>query len=68
VVLIGDAAHAMPPSLAQGASQALEDAWVLARELDRHPAARLAIEVRWAASLLVVRASLPALSAVSSRG
>jgi len=30
--------------------------------------AGLAIEVRWAASLLVVRASLPALPGVSSRG
>lgn len=30
--------------------------------------AGLAIEVRWAAALLVVRASLPALPAVSSRG
>lgn len=29
-VLIGDAAHPMLPSLAQGAVQALEDAWVLA--------------------------------------
>jgi 2-polyprenyl-6-methoxyphenol hydroxylase-like FAD-dependent oxidoreductase len=30
VVLIGDAAHACPPTLAQGAAQALEDAEVLA--------------------------------------
>jgi FAD-dependent urate hydroxylase len=37
VVLIGDAVHAMPPSLAQGVSQTLEDAWVLARELGRRP-------------------------------
>ena len=29
VVLIGDAAHACPPTLAQGAAQALEDAAVL---------------------------------------
>lgn len=33
VVLIGDAAHASPPSMAQGAGMALEDAIVLAREL-----------------------------------
>jgi FAD-dependent urate hydroxylase len=33
VALIGDAVHAMPPSLAQGASLTLEDAWVLNREL-----------------------------------
>ncbi|QFZ18716.1 FAD-dependent monooxygenase [Saccharothrix syringae] len=29
VVLVGDAAHSCPPTLAQGAAQALEDAWVL---------------------------------------
>jgi 2-polyprenyl-6-methoxyphenol hydroxylase-like FAD-dependent oxidoreductase len=33
VALLGDAAHAMTPFLAQGASQALEDAVVLAAEL-----------------------------------
>jgi 2-polyprenyl-6-methoxyphenol hydroxylase-like FAD-dependent oxidoreductase len=33
VVLIGDAAHACPPTLAQGAAQALEDAEVLAEVL-----------------------------------
>ncbi|MCS0495933.1 FAD-dependent monooxygenase [Ancylobacter sp. MQZ15Z-1] len=31
VTLLGDAAHAMPPFLAQGAAQAIEDAVVLAR-------------------------------------
>lgn len=35
VALIGDACHPMLPYLAQGAVMALEDAWVLARELDR---------------------------------
>lgn len=34
VVLLGDAAHPMLPSMAQGAVQALEDAWVLAALLD----------------------------------
>jgi len=33
VVLIGDAAHSCPPTLAQGAAQALEDAAVLAELL-----------------------------------
>lgn len=33
VVLIGDAAHAMAPSAAQGGAQAIEDAWVLAAKL-----------------------------------
>lgn len=32
-VLLGDAAHPMLPSMAQGAVQALEDAWVLAAKL-----------------------------------
>jgi 2-polyprenyl-6-methoxyphenol hydroxylase-like FAD-dependent oxidoreductase len=38
ILLIGDAAHAMPPTLAQGASMALEDAAVLAELLnERRP-------------------------------
>ena len=36
VVVIGDAAHACPPTLAQGAAQALEDATVLAELLLAH--------------------------------
>ncbi|WP_299729573.1 FAD-dependent monooxygenase [uncultured Tateyamaria sp.] len=36
VALLGDAAHPMLPSMAQGAVQALEDAWVLAEMLERH--------------------------------
>ncbi|WP_299549580.1 FAD-dependent monooxygenase [uncultured Tateyamaria sp.] len=34
VTLLGDAAHPMLPSMAQGAVQALEDAWTLATVLD----------------------------------
>ena len=35
VTLVGDAAHAMTPNMGQGASQALEDALVLADRLER---------------------------------
>lgn len=38
VVLIGDAAHACSPSMAQGGAMAIEDALVLADELAQHPA------------------------------
>jgi 2-polyprenyl-6-methoxyphenol hydroxylase-like FAD-dependent oxidoreductase len=34
VALLGDAAHAMPPTLGQGGNQAIEDAIVLARHAD----------------------------------
>jgi FAD-dependent urate hydroxylase len=33
ITVVGDAAHAMPPTRAQGANQALEDAWAVARAL-----------------------------------
>ena len=36
-VLVGDAAHAMPPHAGQGASMAMEDALALARSLEREP-------------------------------
>jgi len=36
VTLLGDAAHAMLPYLAQGAGQSIEDAYVLAAFLERH--------------------------------
>jgi salicylate hydroxylase len=46
VTLLGDAAHPMMPTLAQGAAIALEDAYLLARNLSRHrnePALALAL-------------------------
>ena len=46
VVLIGDAAHACPPTLAQGGAQALEDAAVLTELLLDRPAVDDAL---WAA-------------------
>ena len=36
VAVMGDAAHPMLPSMAQGAVQALEDAWVLSKSLEEH--------------------------------
>ena len=36
VALLGDACHPMLPFLAQGAAMAVEDAWVLAREISRN--------------------------------
>ncbi len=40
VAILGDAAHPTLPFLAQGANLALEDAWVLAKMLDRFPQAK----------------------------
>ena len=39
--LLGDAAHAMPPTLALGANQGLEDVWVLLRRLATEPGTAL---------------------------
>src|SRR5581483_10207876 len=36
VTLLGDAAHPMMPTLAQGAAISIEDGFVLARQLDAH--------------------------------
>lgn len=41
-ILLGDAAHAMPPSMALGANQALEDVWVLRNAIRTNPATALA--------------------------
>jgi 2-polyprenyl-6-methoxyphenol hydroxylase-like FAD-dependent oxidoreductase len=34
VALLGDAAHALTPNMGQGAAMAIEDAWVLAEQLE----------------------------------
>jgi FAD-dependent urate hydroxylase len=62
VALIGDAVHAMPPSLAQGASLTLEDAWVLCRELTEASDPDVALrsyqrERRWRVALVSAAAS-----------
>ena len=43
LVLLGDAAHAMPPNLGQGANSALVDGVVLAQELARAPSLKDAL-------------------------
>ncbi|MDK1374745.1 MULTISPECIES: FAD-dependent oxidoreductase [unclassified Sinorhizobium] len=43
VALVGDAAHASPPSMAQGACLAIEDALVLAEELAATPGIEIAL-------------------------
>ena len=42
-VLLGDAAHAMTPNTGQGAGMAIEDAWVLAKQLADAPSIPLAL-------------------------
>jgi 2-polyprenyl-6-methoxyphenol hydroxylase-like FAD-dependent oxidoreductase len=44
VVLLGDAVHATTPHLGQGAGMAIEDAIVLAEELDKHAEIEPALE------------------------
>ena len=43
-ILIGDAAHSMLPFMAQGAAMGIEDAWVLAAEIDAYSNPRDALE------------------------
>jgi 2-polyprenyl-6-methoxyphenol hydroxylase-like FAD-dependent oxidoreductase len=62
VVLIGDAAHTCPPTLAQGAAQAMEDALVLAESLLAHteldPALQAFMDRRFDRARTVVDASV----------
>ena len=62
VVLIGDAAHATTPHLASGAGIAVEDALVLAQELDRDASVEQALlrfeERRWDRCRMVVENSV----------
>jgi FAD-dependent urate hydroxylase len=44
ITVIGDAAHSMPPTRAQGANQALEDAWALASALRAAASAKTTAE------------------------
>jgi 2-polyprenyl-6-methoxyphenol hydroxylase-like FAD-dependent oxidoreductase len=43
-LLLGDAAHAMTPNLAQGSAQAMEDAIVLADSLEKYDITRQALD------------------------
>jgi 2-polyprenyl-6-methoxyphenol hydroxylase-like FAD-dependent oxidoreductase len=51
VTLVGDAAHPMTPNLGQGACQAIEDAVVLSRMLERAPEVRPALRAYEAARI-----------------
>jgi 2-polyprenyl-6-methoxyphenol hydroxylase-like FAD-dependent oxidoreductase len=62
VVLLGDAVHATTPHLGQGAGMAIEDAIVLAEELERHDEVETALrayrERRFERCAFIVDASL----------
>jgi 2-polyprenyl-6-methoxyphenol hydroxylase-like FAD-dependent oxidoreductase len=62
VGLIGDAVHATTPHLGQGAGMAIEDALVLAEELDRHHSVEVALSAyrdrRYERCAYIVNASL----------
>lgn len=65
-VLLGDACHPMLPSMAQGAVQALEDAWVLAEHLERDPDPTVAANAYFEARIARVTA-IQKRSAANSR-
>jgi 2-polyprenyl-6-methoxyphenol hydroxylase-like FAD-dependent oxidoreductase len=65
VVLIGDAAHNCPPTLAQGAAQAMEDAMVLADELTRGQDVQAALDAFMARRLPRAKAVVEASVQVS---
>ncbi|MEM6760170.1 MAG: FAD-dependent monooxygenase [Pseudomonadota bacterium] len=66
VTLLGDAAHPMMPSLAQGAVQALEDAWVLAASLDAAETVEAGLQA-YAARRLPRTARVQRVSAANAR-
>ncbi|HZQ88515.1 MAG TPA: FAD-dependent monooxygenase [Gaiellaceae bacterium] len=68
VVLLGDAAHAMEPFQAQGAAQAIEDAYVLADVLSGAEAADLPVRLRDYEERRMARASDVQASSAAAAG
>ncbi|MHC6226017.1 FAD-dependent monooxygenase [Pseudomonas sp. X10] len=77
VVLIGDAAHASSPSMAEGAGMAMEDAWVLAQALATEVSldaalsfytARRQPRVRWVQRQCAARDKMRTLPALARTG
>ena len=62
VAILGDAVHPTLPFLAQGASMAIEDAWVLARALDTVPGTQPALAAYQAQRIARVRRTVEAAS------
>jgi salicylate hydroxylase len=62
IAILGDAVHPTLPFLAQGASMAIEDAWVLARALDTVPGTQAALAAYQAQRIGRVRRTVDAAS------
>ncbi len=67
ITVIGDAAHSMPPTRAQGANQALEDAWALAAALRTAASAQVGRQPDTEATLRAFERSRSRKAAIVSR-